>query len=176
MSFRVRINPYSHLESLAFYHLQAVREKQHLSGPSGIRLDCMSCLIALAFSVEALLNLVGSRKVADWKERAAFMTKVKALQTRLGFEFDEKLEPYNTIMRLKNARDKMAHGQPAEFVLKSDDTNVLAQAMQSPWSDSTTPEFVIRAYEEVQRFKAMLLKKARIKSGSTYTTAMGGAL
>jgi hypothetical protein len=175
MSFRVRINPYSHLESLAFYHLQAVREKQHISGPSGIRLDCMSCLIALAFSVEALLNLVGSRRVPDWKERAAFMTKMKTLQARLGFEFDEKLEPYTTISRLKRARDRMAHGQPAEFVLKSEDTNVLAQAMQSPWADSTTPEFAMHAYEEVQRFKIMLLKRARIKPGSTYTTAIGGA-
>ena len=175
MSFRVRVNPYNQLETLAWYHLQAAQAKVGVAEHRGIALDCMSCLIALAFSVEALVNFVGHKKIADWKERAPFSTKLKLLEASFSLSLDRLAEPYLTIKRLKEARDKMAHGQPLDFTLNSEDKSELARAMQSPWSESTNVEFLAHAYEQIQVFKRTLLSKARIKPGATYTTAIGGA-
>lgn len=175
MPFLVRVNPYNQLETLAWYHLQAAQAKVDLAEHRGLALDCMSCLIALAFSVEALLNFVGNKKVPDWKERAPFNTKLKLLETKLSLKLDRGAEPYLTMKRLKDARDKMAHGQPLEFTVNTEDRNELAHAMQSSWSDSTNEEFLTHAYEQIQDFKRTLLSKARIKPGATYTTAIGGA-
>ena len=72
MAFRIRIYPHNDLGNLARYHREVVNAKVTSGDLDGISLDCMSFFIALAFSVEAFVNFIGSKKVKNWNERAAY--------------------------------------------------------------------------------------------------------
>lgn len=62
MSFTVCYYPHNDLGNLAHYHLEVINQKLAREEDEGISLDCMSFLIALAFSVEAL-----ERNHPDWQ-------------------------------------------------------------------------------------------------------------
>jgi len=76
MAFRIRQYPHNDVLNRAHYHHEMIAKKLAEGNHDGIALDCTSCLIALAFSVEALVNFVGSRKVTDWNEHASVATCV----------------------------------------------------------------------------------------------------
>ena len=73
---RVQIYPHNDLTNLAHYHLEVINNKVEKKVEEAIALDCMSCLIALAFSVEAIVNFVGSKKVKAWKEKRPYDEKM----------------------------------------------------------------------------------------------------
>lgn len=171
-TWRVRRTPHTNLWRLATHHHGVVESKLASKDATGINYDSMSAVIALAFSVEAILNFVGERKLQDeWDERAGYYKKVKALETRLNFEYKKQDEPFRTLEMLKNARDAMAHGKPVEFAISASSNNEIARAMQPEWSDATAPAAAIAAYTQVSTFKDFLLRRARIKPSTEFTSA-----
>lgn len=173
LSFRVRIAPHNTLVSLASYHVSVVREKVESKSHDAISLDCTSAVVAMAFAVEAIINFVGTKKVPDWKERAPFRRKLSSLEDVLGFVFDATVEPFRTVMRLKEARDTMAHGQPVEFQVEVATERAIGKHMQPVWSAEARPEFVFDAYSQVKAFQDLLFKLARIRPGAALTSAFG---
>jgi beta-xylosidase len=171
---RVRIHPHNTLEALAHHHVAAVQAKLQANDYRSISHDCTSAVIAMAFTVEAVMNYVGAKKVSSWKERAPFRKKVKLLEERLDFKFDKAVEPFATLTELKKARDAMAHGQPVEFEVSVETPEHVGKSMQPTWSASTKPEFVVEAHQHVEAFKALLFQKAKLKLGASYTSAIGG--
>jgi hypothetical protein len=112
MVFRIRQYPHNDLLNLAHYHREVIRAKIQSGDHDGIALDCTSCLIALAFVVEALINFVGSRKVTDWNERAQSPAKVRKLSKALGITIQPELKPFGAISTLSltvslNTRSKL---------------------------------------------------------------------
>ena len=170
-TFRVRVNPHNSLETLAKYHVGVVRDKLSSGNTHRIGLDCVSAVVAMAFAVEAIMNFVGAKKVSEWRERKPFHTKVTVLQVRLQFKFDDSIEPFKTLSILKEARDRMAHGQPVEFEVQVESNQQVGKAMQPVWASASTPQFVLAAYDQVNDFKKVLFKKARIKPGASLTSA-----
>ena len=171
-TWRVRRVPHDTLWRLAMYHVQIVEDKAARNEHTDIRYDGMSAVIALAFSIEAILNFVGERKLgADWKERASYKQKMSALEKRLDFKCIKTDQPFRTLEALKEARDKMAHGKPADFEVTAEGTNEVAAAMQTEWSPNITVQAVLAAAAEVSQFKEFLFKRARVKPGTGFTSA-----
>lgn len=112
MAHQAEIYPHHDLFNLAYYHLQAIERKQREGSTEGIALDCMSCLLALGITVEALINFAGESLVLSWKERDKYHLKLEKVCEELGFNLDESREPFKALKELKEIRDKMAHAKP----------------------------------------------------------------
>lgn len=171
MVHKTRVYPHNDLLNLAYYHRQIIEKKVADGESDAIALDCMSCLIALAFSVEAIANLIGSKVVGAWDEWAPYKDKMKSLGKTLGFTFDPAHEPFKTLQVLKGIRDQMAHGKPIETVAEVTDQKAIRRAMACPWDEYLTPKFVQHAYSQVKQFKGFLLKQAKVPLVETLTSA-----
>jgi hypothetical protein len=167
---QAQVYPHNDLLNLAYYHKGVVEKKEAESNSEAIGLDCMSCLIALAFSVEAIANFVGFKSIAEWNERASYKEKMAVLGKNLGFEFDPSTEPYSTLQILKTIRDQMAHGKPIVTKAEISDREALRHAMASPWDEHLTPEFAKTAFIQVKLFETMLLELAKIPLMDTLTS------
>lgn len=170
MGHEAQVYPHNDLLNLAYYHKGVVEKKVADSNREAIGLDCMSCLIALAFSVEAIANFVGFKSISEWNERAFYRDKMAVLGKNLGFEFDPSAEPYSTLQILKTIRDQMAHGKPIETKAEISDREALRDAMASPWDEHLTPEFAEHAFMQVKLFEKMLLELAKIPLMNTLTS------
>ncbi|HHK8638493.1 TPA: hypothetical protein ACQYE6_004559 [Vibrio parahaemolyticus] len=171
MSGSYRVYPHNDLVNLGFYHLKTVRAKVENDVQDAIALDCHSCLIALAFSVEAFVNFVGDKKVTGWEERQGFYKKMKQICEVASIEFDEAVEPFSTLSRIKVLRDSMAHGKPIAGEAKSG--TLAREALKCPWDDYLTPEFAEQAYAQVKEFQKLILDKSGIRLGECITMSCG---
>jgi hypothetical protein len=170
MTITAKIHPHNDLLNLAHYHHSVINEKNGTPGAEAIALDCMSCLIALAFSVEALINFVGAKCIDQWAERQPFHKKLSALEATIGLAYDKAREPYSTIEKLKTLRDQMAHGKPIEVNTVAPSKEDLKRAMRSPWDEFLLPAFVNHAYDQVCIFENNLLALGKIPLVETLTS------
>lgn len=170
MGHEAQVYPHNDLLNLAYYHKGVVEKKVAEANREAIALDCMSCLIALAFSVEAIANFVGFKAIAKWNERASYKDKMVVLGKNLGFEFNPSKEPYSALQILKIIRDQMAHGKPIEVKAEISDREALRYAMATPWDEYLNPKFVKQAFEQVKFFEKMLLELANIPLMDTFTS------
>lgn len=170
MTITAKIHPHNDLLNLAHYHRGAINEKNENPDAEGIALDCMSCLIALAFSVEGLINFVGAKCVDQWEERQPFHKKLFALETAIGLTYDKAKEPYLTIKKLKTLRDQMAHGKPIEVSTTASSKEDLKKAMRAPWDEFLIPVFVNHAYDQICAFEESLLALGKIPLIETLTS------
>lgn len=173
MGHEVFVYPHNDLLNLAHHHRQVIEEKVRHGSRGGIGLDCMSCLIALAFSVEAISNFVGAKTVPEWNERDSYRAKTTQLGGKLGFVFDDKVEPFETLMRIKTIRDQLAHGKPIESRQDESSREMFERAMMCPWDEYLDANFVLHAYEQVIKFKELLLTQAKIPLHETLTCGGG---
>ncbi len=170
---KIRVYPHNDLLSLAHYHRRMIIDKTESGNADAIALDCMSCLIALAFGVEALVNFVGFRKITGWIERRSFRHKIKQVCTVAGIEFDENEEPFLTVWQLKITRDSMAHGQPYEGTQNVSTMEELKAAMECPWYKNLNPDYINHACAQVKQFKHLLFDNCGISIGHTLTSGAG---
>jgi hypothetical protein len=165
--YYVRQRPHQTLEALAAYHLGVLSEKLAAGTSNGIAHDCTSLLIALAFYVEALVNLVGlSVFKADWRERDAYQVKLSKIAKRLGFTVDVAVEPYATFALLKQIRDQLAHPKPANSLLLTGSDAEAFSAISPSWYRHCEPQFASESYRHACEFKTMLVERARLKRGA----------
>lgn len=174
MAFRVRHYPHNDLLNLAHYHREVINSKVAQDSVDGLALDCTSCLIALAFGVEALINFVGARKVTDWNEGAKSPLKLRAVTKQLGIAMQPTQEPFATLGMLRQVRNGLAHGKPVEKTAQATSREQLQAATQAPWQPYLQPEIVNAAFEQVVAFRRMLFERAGIRWVDTLTSAFGG--
>ena len=172
MTHRVRVYPHNDLSNLAHYQRETINKKIAESNEDGIDLDCLSCLISLAFSVEALLNFVGYKKVKNWKERQPYRDKMVQVCKAVGLQFSQEVDPYKTLWELKELRDSIAHGQPIEVSAKVRNREELRKAMECPWDKNLNAEYINQTYKIVVQFEKDLLEKGKISLGETLTSAV----
>lgn len=173
MTHSVHIYPHNDLLNLERYHHETINRKVNEKIEDDVALDCMSCVVALAFSVEALINFIGSKCVSGWKERRPFPEKIKEVMTALGLCYDESIEPYLTVATLKTIRDQIAHGQPIEKTAHVSSKADLKEVMKAAWDSYLTPAFCNLAYMQVQDFERQLLERSGIPIEATITSAFG---
>lgn len=172
---KVRVYPHNDLLNLAHYQLEVINDKLAHGVEEAISLDCLGCIISMAFSVEANVNFVGCQKVPGWRERRPYRYKVNKVCEVAGLAFDETAEPFATIWQLKETRDMIAHGQPFEGNVNVRTTEELHTAMECPWGQHLTPEYINNAYEQLKEFKHILFKGAGISLASTLTSSVRAA-
>ena len=173
MAHKVYVYPHNDLSGLANFHLSVVNEKAERGATEGIALDCMSCIIALAFSAEALINFVGFKKVNNWKERAPFNQKIEALREEIGLPYNRLTEPYQTIEKVKKLRNDMAHAKPIEKDPHVSSFEELRNEMKAPWDEFLTVEFVNHGYKQMMHFETMLLELSDISIYDSVTRGTG---
>lgn len=173
MSHRVSVYPHNDLLNLAHYQTAKINEKVEAGDPSGIALECMSALIAMAFAVEAVINLVGNKRVRGWKEKKPYKEKAEAVCSVAGCSFDKAIEPYKTLWQLKELRDAMAHGKPQKFSAIAKTREDLRKSMECSWDAYSIPEYVNHAWFQVKEFEHMLFKGSKLSVGETLTGAIG---
>lgn len=173
MTHRVSVYPHNDLFNLAHYHREVVNTKTLSGGQDSIFLDCMSCLIALAFSTEALINFIGHMRVKGWRERQSYRKKINQVCGAASLDFNLKKEPFSTLWTLKELRDSIAHGQPIEVNTTACSRDELRTSMACPWDQHLTPEYVNHAYEQAKFFERALFVNCCISVGETITSAVG---
>lgn len=159
MRYETNVYPHNDLINLALYNLENINEKVKKNQERGLALDCLNCIISLAFSVEAIINFVGYSKVIEWKERDNYLNKMKKVCTLGDHVFDEKVEPYQTFKTLKSLRDNIAHVKPkeSEIELTNGGTSQEAFGVLAPiWNEYSNPSFVNHACEMVKKFEVEL--------------------
>jgi len=173
VSQRIHVYPHNDLLNLASYQKGVIEQKLNEGIQDALALDCMACLISLGFSVEALVNFVGSKKVKDWVERQRFLDKVNRVCESVGLEFNRTQDLYARIWELKELRDSLAHGQPIETSISARNREELREAMQCPWDEHLNPAYVFETYHAVKEFKHLLLEYGEIALGETLTANEG---
>lgn len=176
MAHRVKVYPHNDLFNLAHYQRELINQKVADEIEDALALDCMSCLISLAFAVEALINFVGHKRVPDWRERQPYRDKIIQVCNAATLVFDTCIDPYRTLWELKQLRDSFAHGQPIEVntsVLTRED---LRASMVCPWDQHLNHEYVNHAYDQAKQIERLLFRNCRISVGETLTSAVGNAV
>ncbi len=171
MTHIIRVYPHNDLLNLAFYNIEIIRTKVKNLNNESLSLDCMNCLISLAFSVEAIINFVGNMKITNWEEREKHHKKLKQVCEGVNIDFDENIEPFKTLKIIKDIRDNIAHGKPIERQVDIKTKQDLKDAMNQPWDDNCNPEFVENAFQHVNEFETLLLTNWDIDISSTVTSA-----
>ncbi|RLA37307.1 MAG: hypothetical protein DRQ64_09600 [Gammaproteobacteria bacterium] len=169
MNHRVRVYPHNDLLNLVHHQREIINNKKSEGIEDGVALDCLGCLISLAFSVEALVNFIGHKKINNWKERRPYMDKLNQVCIRAGLAFNKSKEPFNTLLQLKELRDSIAHGKPIEITTSVHSRAELRREMECPWDQNLTSEYVNNAYEIVKQFERDLFENCQITVGQTLT-------
>ena len=173
MGHKVSVYPHNDLLNLAHYQIEKINKKVEKGDQDGISLDCMSAIIAMAFSVEAVINLVGRKRVKGWRERNPYHRKAKEVCAVAGHSFNKSVEPYKTLWKLKELRDVMAHGKPIEFSASIRTREDLRKSMECEWDAYSIPEYANHAWRKVKEFEHMLFKGAKLSVGQVLTGAIG---
>ena len=173
MKYIFKVNPHNDLIKLALYNLNNINKKAENGDDEDIDLDCLNCIIPLAFAVESIANYVGAEKIYEWKEKQTYFKKMKQVCNVGDHVYDEKVEPYLTLKTLKSLRDYIAHAKPVvkqkEFPIgtpKEMESNLVPL-----WNEFTSFEFVNHAYKMVRKFEKELLKAHHIEYCDTGTYA-----
>ena len=173
MTHRVRVYPHNDLFNLAHYQRELINQKVAEGIEDALSLDCMSCLISLAFTVEALINFIGYKRVQDWREWQPYINKMTQVCEAASLGFDKNTEPYKTIWELKELRDSIAHGQPIELNTTVRTREELRASMVCSWDQNLNPDYVNHAYDQVKQFERLLFDNCQISVGETLTSAVG---
>ena len=138
----------------------------------GIALESTSCIIALAFVVEGILNVVGARLDSSWQERQPYSEKLRYCMGELGVS-DLSEEPFATLEMLKEFRDQVAHPKPRFETVEVDAPSEIFAHMDAPWEKVCNPGFALAAFEQVDAFERMVLEHPKIDEHAFMTQAFG---
>ncbi|MBB1438701.1 hypothetical protein H5202_08400 [Shewanella sp. SG41-4] len=147
------------------FHFKKELERRLVDGnESGITYVSMSCLIMLAFAIEAKINFIGEKCVEGWIERKPFREKLKQVCKALEINLDEN-GLRQTIYLLNTCRDDVAHGKP---ITLSDTYEVIVPQGEEhhpkdlipKWMEICTAKKTIGIYADINDFLQQLLEKS----------------
>jgi hypothetical protein len=119
----------------------------------------------LAF--EGFVNLVGAQIAPDkWSQERDFFSrgefrgilgKVDYLFTLFSVKLDKGIEPYQTVRRIKQTRDHLAHNRVHSYGEVTEDEN---PSFRTKWDDFDTPEKVLPALQRLKELAEMIRVEA----------------
>ncbi len=166
------------LSNVAFYFKKAIEKKQK-DGGEGVGLDCMACLVMLAFAFEANINFLGDHFITGWKEMSPFNSKVKKVLEAFGVERDEEKRPYSSIILAKKFRDTLAHGKPIkekfDQVVEGKPEELERRiSLIGDWEQHCKPETILMVYDDVGALWKGLMTAAKLSVWDTTTRGQSG--
>jgi hypothetical protein len=162
------------LANAAFYFKTRIEERLKTGDREGIAFEYMSCLLMLAFTVEAHINFLGYSLIKDWNEWKPFNVKVDDVLAHLKITADRSTRPYSVVSKLKKFRDTIAHGKP-EQTSKDEIIEATAEELdqradlRAGWEEAIAHDAVFQAHEDVDAIWKELLEKSGLSIFDTMT-------
>lgn len=156
------------LANAAFHFTERVRKAIEAGEREGVGHDMMAALTMTAFAYEAYLNFVGNAAIEHWDERQSLWKKERQILESLGLEWKENERPRSTTRELRDFRDVLAHGKPVltkqtqEAEGTDSDLQTLLRNYKPEWETKLDPDFVSRAYEDVEAMWRAMLQAGQI--------------
>jgi hypothetical protein len=150
----VNHNIHAHIENAAMWFTDIVKQKVKDQDEAGMTFTCMAAGTMLAFSFEAYLNAIGSRKLVLWNEWDDYHRKIDKVFQHLKITPDWGKRPYSSVSAMKRLRNFLAHGKPEQvettmtFIDKADGQKGKAIDMTAEWQQLCTPEMITNAYDD----------------------------
>jgi hypothetical protein len=168
------INTYAYMAMSANHSLKCCKREEE-----GCFYQSMSSLIFSAFTLEAYMNHLGSRRIEYWEEIESirYLSKLKVLYINLGFDFDKSKRPLQTVIQLIKFRNLMAHGKTEKLfgskVINTPSLNPGEEVVESDWEKFCNPEEAERALDDVRE----IVEKLNSAAGNSNTMlwSLGGA-
>jgi hypothetical protein len=169
------------LESAAYYFQERIKAKLEDDDRDGIAFECMACATMLAFTWEAYLNFFGHKLVsAYWKERQAINKKVDQVFQRLRITPKWAINPYKSVVRLKEVRNILAHGKPVEETIDEIEEGPQSKMqrrrieLSGKWEQFCTTDVVLQACDDLQTIWDEMFKASGLGAFDTMTHGEGG--
>lgn len=160
------------LSNCAHWFQEVAIQKNSSGGGEGLALDIMACLVFTAFSVEAKVNFVGWKILQnDWPERRNLRDKIEILNAQLQLNLDWQSRPLETISKLKDFRNVLAHGKPSliDYTKVVDVEPEVWDALKTEWENAVTIEFASMCRTDEESLWNLMLERAEIPLSQTLT-------
>ena len=155
-----------------------------VENPQGSVWQFLSSVVLTAFALEAYLNHVGAATFTCWEQldRLPPWSKLELLCEELGVQFLEGqgARPLQTIAKLLNFRNTIAHGRSSEMKAKpvtrttANYHSALNENLLTDWEQLVqTDEFAKRAREDVTAVLEKLHAARRDEKEHLFTFGMG---
>lgn len=156
-----------------------------LERPKGSTWQFLSSIVLTAFSFEAYLNHVGPKTIECWEhlDRLPPWSKFELLCETLGVKFEEGTgaRPLQTIAKLLDFRNTMAHGRSEEIKSKPEERladnrldSHLGQHPLTNWERLVqNSDFAQRARDDVEAVLTKLQEARTDKKEHLFTFGMG---
>jgi hypothetical protein len=127
-------------------------------------INLLPIVVFMAFSVEAYLNSLGSRKLAIWDEleRLPWEKKMQILHKVAGKELDKGRAPLQFAYEVFKLRDRLAHGRPERVLgpvftdpeeAETFNFSQRVRGLEPDWYKKITKEWIMDANE---RFRLLM--------------------
>jgi|SRR5438105_376654 len=144
----------------------------------------LSSLVLTAFSFEAYLNHVGAKTFECWEDldRLPPLAKLELLTEALGVKFPNGTgaRPLQTVSKLFNFRNAIAHGRTSEIKYKpvTVDLTKYEKEYRAPlltdWEQLIqSEEFALRAREDVEEVMRIVQSGRKDSTDNLFTTGTG---
>lgn len=137
------------------------------------------CCLAMAFSVEAYLNVVGGKIFSHWStthDKKTPKEKLKVIATKIGYKLDHKSAEYQAFIRVFALRKSLVHGKvesiSGSWNTKHKGSQVL-EALQTDWEKLGTPVEAKKIYERCVKLANELHAAAGLP-GRAFGSSMHG--
>lgn len=167
MPMHVEIYPQTDLFNLAYYHMRAIEHKESEGNADGLEMDCMACLLALGVTLEAIINNAATKAIPDWKPEepresetkkpdSHYEQKLAALSEALEIKLDYGQKPFQSLRKVRKARNAMAHAFPTVAEKEIEPGKDMKTVMETKWDKYAVPKITREIYQDVNTFEKMV--------------------
>jgi len=161
-------NIHNYIDNAALWFVDIIKKKVADNDEAGLTFTCMAAGTMLAFSFEAYLNAIGTKKLPLWNDWDDYHTKIDKVFQHLKISPDWGKRPYSSVSAMKRLRNTLAHGKPEKteksktFIDKADGQKGKEIDMTADWQKLCTPEMVTNAYDDLTEVWNDMVKKSGI--------------
>jgi len=105
-------NIHNYIDNAALWFVDIIKKKVADNDEAGLTFTCMAAGTMLAFSFEAYLNAIGTKKLPLWNDWDDYHTKIDKVFQHLKISPDWGKRPYSSVSAMKRLRNTLAHGKP----------------------------------------------------------------
>jgi hypothetical protein len=156
---------HNHLANSAYWFKTQIEKKIESGDRSGIAFDYLACATSIAFTNEAHINFFGMKCVKRFVEREYFEGKVARVLTAFKMPIVWQTRPLSSVRAMKDLRDTLAHGKPAEIrygniTSATPNQQAIINNLRADWQKALTHEPVMTAYKDMDDLFKQLLEKS----------------
>ena len=171
-----QVNTYNELWRVSYWTMHRAEEEHE-----GSFFQIMASLIFTAFTLEAYLNHVGKSIFECWDdlERLSPSAKINVIAEQLKVKKDDSKRPFQTVKRLFDFRNDVAHGKT--ILLKTEEQisvanasieNYIHKMLEPEWEEYSTLDNAKRARADVEEIIEIFHKSANIKGDTLFLGGM----